>query len=324
MIIYHWIYSHPLIMKKRIVFLFLCFFLILAGNAWLPAYAQTPTPATISSVEVSLYPEFNRPSMLVICEITLAADTPLPIELLIQIPLNTQSLKIYSISEEDDLLEVDYEVIEFGQWQDIRLVTSTQKVKLEYYDRNLIKEGDRRIFDFHWLSIHAVNSFSLSTWLPYGATILNSDPPLDQPLISQDQTEYQLKDFGSLQPGQLFTFTMMYTKNISDLGDSISKIMPAADITTLTPGRSPSPMRVVIWLLAGAVALLLIVGLYFYWFQRNIAKQPDRVVQGVGILNPEKQVVFCHECGMRSRPEDNYCSNCGTKLRRPTRMIDSP
>jgi ribosomal protein L37E len=47
----------------------------------------------------------------------------------------------------------------------------------------------------------------------------------------------------------------------------------------------------------------------------NITRKTGRIVQGVGIMNPEKQAVFCHECGNRSKVGDHYCRNCGTELR---------
>ena len=77
-------------------------------------------------------------------------------------------------------------------------------------------------------------------------------------------------------------------------------------------------MSVAFWLLAVAFAMLIMVGLYYWWFRVNISHKGERVAQGIGITNPEKQAVFCHECGMRSKAGDSYCRNCGTELREPT------
>jgi hypothetical protein len=311
-------------MKTRPFFLCLLTVFLLSGIAWQPGAAQAPSPISFSSVAVRFYPEFNHPTMLVISEIMLEEDALLPAEVMIQIPLNVQSLEIYNRTKSGDLSPVDYEVSEIGQWQDIRISATTRDVRLEYYDLNLIKENSRRIFDYHWLSNHPVDSLSYTIRLPFGASALQSDPSMDETFIGQDNSEYQTKALGAVASGELKTLTIRYSRDVSDLASTANKVELAAEIDENTPGRSAPPMSVVWWLVAGAVALLLMVGLYYYWFQTNIAKQPERMVQGVGILNLEKQVVFCHECGMRSRPEDSYCSNCGTELRRPTRFIEIP
>jgi hypothetical protein len=62
--------------------------------------------------------------------------------------------------------------------------------------------------------------------------------------------------------------------------------------------------------------LLLLIGLYYVRFRKKKSLQktvggPDGVV-----INPDKQAVFCHECGSRSRPGDSYCRSCGTELHR--------
>lgn len=311
-------------MKTRPLFLCLLTVLLLSGIVWHPGAAQAPNATPFSLVEVRFYPEFNRPTMLVIYEIMLEEDALLPAEVMIQIPLNVQSLEIYNRTKSGDLSPVDYEVSEIGQWQDIQITATTRDVRLEYYDLNLIKENSRRIFDYHWLSNHPVDSLSYTIRLPFGATTLQSDPSMDETFIGQDNSEYQTKALGAVGPGELKTLTIRYSRDLSDLASTANKVELAAEIDENTPGRSAPPMSVVWWLVAGAVALLLMVGLYYYWFQTIIAKQPERMVQGVGILNLEKQVVFCHECGMRSRPEDSYCSNCGTELRRPTGFTEIP
>ena len=51
-----------------------------------PLKAQAQEPVRFSEVEVSLWPEYDRPTVLVIYRITLSADTTLPVNLSVQIP----------------------------------------------------------------------------------------------------------------------------------------------------------------------------------------------------------------------------------------------
>jgi hypothetical protein len=132
---------------------------------------------------------------------------------------------------------------------------------------------------------------------------------------------YYTQDVGTIPAGELFTLNLMYTKDTANLAYPVLEVEPAEPINNTTPGRTPSPMSVVLWLLTVAIAVLLLVSLYYWWFKANMMEKQEGMVQGVGILNPEKQAVYCHECGMRSRPADSYCSNCGTELRRPPKNI---
>jgi len=110
----------------------------------------------------------------------------------------------------------------------------------------------------------------------------------------------------------------MYTKNTSNPAYPALAVEPAVDVDEITPGKTPSPLSVVLWLLSFAVAVLLLVGVYFLWFHHKTREGQAHLVDGVGIRNPEKQMIFCHECGKRSSPGDIFCSNCGTELRRPS------
>jgi hypothetical protein len=94
-------------------------------------------------------------------------------------------------------------------------------------------------------------------------------------------------------------------------------IEPRDPVTNNAPGRSPSPESVLRWLSIVAISVFVAIGLTYVSIRKK-SKQQDRTVQGVGILNPEKQAVYCHECGQHANPGDNYCRNCGTELRKPT------
>jgi hypothetical protein len=67
-----------------------------------------------------------------------------------------------------------------------------------------------------------------------------------------------------------------------------------------------------------SVAIALIVGSFYIRFRKKEVDNSTRISQEEIKINPERQTFFCHECGMRTRVGENYCSNCGTELRKPT------
>ncbi len=147
---------------------------------------------------------------------------------------------------------------------------------------------------------------------------------LPRQVVAQTRME---RDSLFLQPDSRKFFNQPNGENRFQLPRNIfTQTSPGLDVEAAdpvdetTPGRSPSPLSVIMWLVTVAVAILILVGLYYWWFQVDLRDKRERFVQGAGIMNPEKQVVYCHECGKRSRIGDSYCSNCGTELRKPTRF----
>jgi len=290
---------------------------------WQPAAAQTQSRIEFSVVNVSLYPEFNHPTMLVMVEIKLAEDTPTPIELSLQIPLNTQLIAITNQGTNADLIPLEYEINEISQFTEVTVTSTTSKIRLEYIDNNFFKQEDFRYFEYQWFSKYPVKTLSVTIRQPFGVNDIKADPPLDEAVLRPDNNLYYTKDLDAVPGNKSVSLTLFYRKDPGNDTFPSFIVDSAVAINEATPGRTPPPLSVIMWLVAVAVAVLIMVGIYYWWFRINVLGQQDRLVQGVGIMNPEKQVIYCHECGMRSRSGDSYCSNCGTELRKPARFDGS-
>lgn len=303
-------------MKNKTLILFLTLLFSLTGMCWHFGNAESQSAVQLDSVTVNLWPESDRSSVLVTYEIKLSDTTSLPHELVFQIPADAQVQAVVSLDADDRPVSLEKEVIPNGLWQDIQFTTLSSTIRLEYYDPAIVKQDDLRLFEYQWLSIYRTESLSVFIEQPFGANEIMTDPPLSR--INDDSRDrtYYTTEIGPVDVGELFSLTLQYVKNSANLAYPALEVSLAVPIDENTRGRTASPLSVVMWLLAVAVAVLILVGLYYWWFRVNIHNKRDHVVQGVGILNPEKQAVFCHECGMRSRTGDSYCRNCGTELRR--------
>ncbi len=298
--------------------IFLLTLLFLFGAPLQNVFSQGQGDLSLALVEVNLLPEFRRPSMLVIYDIQLEADTSLPQELVFQIPSDAELEIISGRNAGGQRVMMDWQVVEIGDWKDIKFTTHSLEIVLEYEDPNLIKQEDLRQFEYQWLSIYPVMNLSIIVRQSFGASQIESDPSLGQRMEGLGETFYYQADIGTIPAGELFVLDISYTKDTANLSYPALKVQPAMPIDENSPGRTPPPMSVALWLLAVAFAVLIMVGLYYWWFRANVSSRGERVAQGVGITNPEKQAVFCHECGMRSKTGDSYCRNCGTELRQPT------
>lgn len=304
--------------NSRKVGLTIFFLSILACFAGQFASAQAQPEVRLSTVDVSLFPELNRPSMLVVKEIEIDVSTDLPQAVNFKIPKDAQLQAVYARAQDNSVSELAHEVTQLGDWNEIRFTATTAKIRIEYYDPKLIKQCDKRIFTFEWLSNYPVDLIAITIRQPFGASDLTTEPDLGKKITAAEGYDYYSADLGSVPAGSVFSLTLRYIKNTENAAYPALKVEPAAPIHETTPGRTPPPLSVVWWLLMVAGTLLLLVGIYYWWFRVNVFKKTDRLGQGVGILNPEKQAIFCHECGMRSKPGDSFCSNCGTELRKAT------
>lgn len=311
-------------MKRGKILIILVFIGILTGMFPVQGPVQGQSQIRMSRVDVSLLPEFNLPSVLVITEIQLESETSLPNELILQIPADSEILTISNLEADGHFSTLNIEENVIGNWKDVNFTATTPTIRIEYYDPSLVRQGDQRAYEYRWLSSYPADSFSLSLRRPSGASDIISDPPMEKSLDDIAEYEFYAFDAGAIPAGEIFAISIRYTKSASNLAYPAMEVEPAVPVNEATPGRAPSPMSVVMWLLTVAVAVLIMLVIYYGWFRANVINKNERMVQGVGIMNPEKQVVFCHECGKRSRPGDTYCSNCGTELRKPTQFNRPP
>ena len=287
-----------------------------------PGHAQTQPDVQLESVSLQVLPEFDRPSVYVIYEIKLGETLSLPVELLIEIPAEAQILNVLNLTPQGRPVELTYKESQIGFWKDLRFSPAYPHIRIAYQDPNLVRQENERLYELQWLSIYPVNALSVMVRRPLGASEIVSQPALSALDDLLEGYQYYSADFGPVPAGELFTLTLSYTKETGAF--PALPVAPAVPIDDSAQGRTPSPVSVILWLLLASVSIVIIVALYHLWVQASLADTRERVVQGVGILNPEKRIYFCHECGMRSRLGDSYCSNCGTELRKPTPFDQPP
>jgi ribosomal protein L37E len=302
--------------KKPLLQSFLVSIFFIANYCYTVVSAQAETPAPLEEVTISLIPEYNRPAIRVIYEIRLLEELTFPQALTLYVPVDAQILSIANIDQGVQDMDLAIDVAQNGKLKKLHFLTNLPKIRIEYDDPNLIKQGNLRTAAFQWKSDHPVATLSVTVCQPMGASQIQMDPPLFTKVTVVDGFKYYLVDLGAVSAEDVVLLTLNYNKDISDPSNPALKVSAAAPITSATLGRTSSPTHVVIWLLAVAALVLIMIGAYYWWFRVNISNKYDRVLQDMGMKNAKNQILFCQECGNRSRPGDNYCSKCGTALTR--------
>ncbi len=310
-------------MTKKI--LALC--LILLSSLWgLSARAQGNV--TLASAEVDLWPEYDRPNMLVIYHLTLAAQVSPPVELSVQIPARVGDPHAVAVRQADGaLFSVVYDREVQGDWAAITFTATSPDVQLEYYDPNLVKQDNARHFEYQWPGDYAVDSLVISVQQPLGATDMRISPGMGGGQTRADGLVYYTAEVGALRAGEQFSVTIDYQKSTDELSASTLTVEPSAPITETTAGRT-SMMQALPWVLGGLGLVLILGGGIWYWqsgrqsSSRESDKRRRRKTSSTistpavaGNESPESEFIYCHQCGKRAGPNDRFCRACGARLR---------
>jgi hypothetical protein len=288
---------------------------------FLPVGARAQGEVELDSVSVLLWPEFDKPNMLVIHEITLSAGTALPQDFDFRIPATgtVQAVAVGRTQETVTDQGIIYDVSTSGPWATVSIKNVSERaIRIEYYNE-LEKQGTARHYLYSWPGDDGVGSFSVRFQLPVDASGLQVIPALPSSTVGADNLTYYFSEFGSLAAGKTFTLTVDYQKASDTL--SASRINAQTAENPATASGRVTLAKYVPWVLGVLGVILILFGLVagvLYWQGRW--RNPGGVTRQRHASRREKPgepaaVIYCHQCGRRAQPGDLFCRACGTRLR---------
>ena len=222
---------------------------------------DTPPPPEITStlvfaeMDIDIWPEYDRPGVLVILHINLAADAPLPADLAIRIPASAgDPFAVAGIQTNGTLGNITFTRQVDGEWATIYFTTSSRRIQLEYYDDTLQISGDQRSFEFIWPVDYPVAALSVQVQQPFDATSMVIAPSFGSGVVGGDGLTYYDREYGQMEAGQIVGISLAYNKpsdTISVVG-MISTPIPTA-VPTPVPSSTPSAAAVSLAYVKGAV-----------------------------------------------------------------------
>ena len=276
---------------------------------------------TLRSLEVDLWPEYDRPSVLVIYHITLPAETKLPVELKIRIPTSAGEPNAVAVREADGaLLKVSYTRTVIGDWSEIEFSATMPQVQIEYYDPTIKISGNSRNFTYQWQGDYAIEQLNLQVQQPVGVSSMTINPNMNKTFKGSDGLVYFSTEAGQLDLGQSFNVSLEYQKTTDTLSVGSLQVQPSVPMGSVTTTRRTFMNYLPI--LLGTLGFVLIFGAGFWWYwQSGIGKERSKethrrrkLVIAPAEVIPEGDI-YCHHCGKRAQPSDRFCRACGTKLR---------
>lgn len=291
---------------------------LLAATA--PALAQE-TP--LESLEVSLWPEYDRPSMLVLYRVTLAPEIALPATVQLRIPAAAGEPSAVAVQQSSGtLVNAPYERHVEGGWSRIVITTTEPRLQVEYYDPSLLRDGARRSYTYTWPGDHAVRSFVVEVQEPVDTTDLRTVPPSSPGAPGPEGLTHH---FLTLPPAARGRETVVQIDYVRD-GDALSidslppqQRLPGEILGNPVPrgagagvGGDPRWRALGGGLLAASLAAL---AAYWLLFRREGGRRAESGPgkRAGGRKGPGR---FCTRCGAAALNEaDRFCHACGHRRR---------
>jgi hypothetical protein len=287
-----------------------------------PLVARAQQDIPLSEVGVDLWPEFDRPTMLVIYHITLPDQVSLPATMSLRIPAAVGAPNAVAVRQTDGaLISVPYTQEADGDWSRLVFQATTKDVQVEYYDPGLQKSGDQRHYEYTWPGDYAVETFNIEVQQPSGATEIQIKPGTVSVRQGADNLNYYRMNVGSLTLNQQFQITVDYKKSTDDLSASSVPVEASGPLDGPNTGVA-SMTSLLPWLLGGIGLLLIVGGGVWYWQSGRQKSRPQRELhrrkkstESQAADSTEGSNIYCHQCGKRASVGDRFCRTCGTELR---------
>jgi hypothetical protein len=224
------------------------------------------------------------------------------------------------------LYNLSYTTEEEGDWLKITFTTASRDLQVEYYDPGLQKNDQQRSYEFTWPGDYAASNLLVRVQQPAKAEKMQIVPDMGQSAVDADGLTYYNTRVGEVKQGTTFNIGLIYTKADDSLSvDGLQAVQSNAPIRTdITGGLSPTSF---LPYLVGVAGLLLLVGGVFWWFwNRERAKAPaagrrrhrsqsEQRPQRVNEAASPSGAVYCSRCGKKASSGDTFCRACGTRLR---------
>jgi hypothetical protein len=281
-----------------------------------PSFAFAQGKVAIQSIDVSLWPEYDKAEMLVINYIMLSGDTAFPVQFDMRVSADAV-LNTIAVGESGDKVTdqgIKYTTKKDGEWLVISITATGPAIQVEYYDSRLKKDGSLRSYSYRWLSDYDVAGFMAVFQQPFDAVEFKSSLTLQDDGVHPDKLQYYFSDVGAVPAGKEIAFNISYQKSTDALSVSRLEIQPV-DVDETTPGRVSLDIYLP-YIIGGLGVLLIAGGLVYYWQSgRSGSKKSRRRPRVRSDREETESDVYCAQCGTRARNGDRFCRTCGSRIR---------
>lgn len=260
----------------------------------------------LESLQVEIWPEYDRPAALVILKGELASDVGLPVTLTLRIPASSggPSAVAFAPQKTGPLLNLAHDRSAAADAIALRFTTPERFFHVEFYDP-LVTGTPARSYKYVWPGDLAVGALQVVVQEPAAATDIAVQPALADLSTGIDGLRYRSALLGPVPQGQARSIEIRYAKSDPRTSAEILKAgTPASSPGAGTSSEERDAFRR--FLVSGAIALLLVGSglVYLFWWRRRERPGPGG----------NAGARFCRKCGGPAAAGDRFCSKCGAAL----------
>ena len=302
--------------------------------------AAQPSQPTIQTMSVSLWPEYDRPEVLVMYRIQLSPETQLPAQLTFRLPEYVEQMHAVAEQRGGELANINPATIQLSQEGGETLLSfpvNSLAIQVEYYDAVILtKEGDARRIDYVFLAPGTIEALVVEVQHPTRSSGMLVEPATVGSYVGSDSMEYSQIDVDSLAAGEAVDVTVTYSRDTDEL--SVSSLPPSQSSESDVSPATPPPAEVtggiqMLYYIISALGGIVVGWLFCWWVEgsRRAALQEElerarrgRRQTGVGgkgkrqsqaktVHGGSPEAAFCHRCGTALRDDGSYCHICGAR-----------
>ncbi|MCS6993616.1 MAG: zinc ribbon domain-containing protein [Anaerolineales bacterium] len=291
-------------MRRLAVFLAFMSFLLF------PVSVRAQSQVTFERLTIELWPDFDQPSVLVLYDFVLAADTPLPSQVNIRMPAGAQ---LFAVAREEaqGLMNVEHAPpVQQGNYSVVTfVVTERLEYRVEFYVP-YVQQEQRRTFIYSWLGDYPVAALTMVLQEPRAAVNIETDPEMTRRETRADGLFYRTFSVQNVAAGERVALKVGYDNPASELTAPrpapVTSLEPSAPLVSILP-----------WMLGGLGLVLMIGGGVWYWLSGRSTFGTSRSRKRHAVSAEEKaaDTVYCTQCGKRAQSGDRFCRACGARLR---------
>lgn len=305
-------------MKRRRVF-FCALMALLLGLATATPRVLADDPNRLAQLKISVWPEYDQPTVLVMLDGTLADTSNLPRDISLLLP-SSASLLVTTFENTDGTLAAEQQSRSANQGDGYARITytvKTPKYHVEYYD-NLLRGSPDKVMDFAFRAAAPIDQVTVDIQQPLQASNFSVNLPSSSVRDDNGFKVYS-SSFANVTGGQTLTAQVKYTKT-----DPNPSVLPTA-VSVGAPSTSPAAESPSSWsnvFIIFALVLLALVAVLGFIILQQRSRRPAPAMAASGSRSRKGARrkgagarVFCTQCGSALGPDDNFCPKCGAPRR---------
>lgn len=259
---------------------------------------------SFASLSIELWPDYDRPELLVIISGSLPPTTPLPAEVVLPLPATATVNAVARFTAHNALVsDMAYTAVD----SQLRFTTPDAEFQIEYYQPYEINGSQHKI-NFSWTAPQPIQQLIVTVQEPLNATAFNLSQEVSQVRQNTDNLRYHVLPPLTLNKGETVSLDVFYELPAGSLSRPI--VPPAAEVneSAIVPVASvptTSPTSWWLYILGSAMLVFSIVMIGWGIYDGRQSKQATK-------LKPRRQrIVYCPQCGQSVKEDVQFCPNCG-------------